>query len=58
MKVVMNCLIPGLHYTDITRKRACFYALMTEMELNVRAILKYVMRKERVHKGHGYAFVV
>uniref|UniRef100_M1DFU7 Putative plant transposon protein domain-containing protein n=1 Tax=Solanum tuberosum TaxID=4113 RepID=M1DFU7_SOLTU len=30
MKVVMNCLIPGLHYNDITRDRVCLvYALMT-----------------------------
>uniref|UniRef100_M1DNW2 Putative plant transposon protein domain-containing protein n=1 Tax=Solanum tuberosum TaxID=4113 RepID=M1DNW2_SOLTU len=54
LKVVMNCLIPGIHYTDITRDRVCLvYALMTGTELNIGAILKSAMRKARVHKGHG-----
>ncbi|KAG5616546.1 hypothetical protein H5410_016370 [Solanum commersonii] len=57
LKVVMNCLIPGLHYIDITRDRVCLvYALMTGMELNTRAIIKSSIRKARVHKGHMYAF--
>ncbi|KAH0655763.1 hypothetical protein KY285_030645 [Solanum tuberosum] len=57
LKVVMNCLIPGLHYIDITRDRVCLvYALMTGMELNIGAIVKFSMRKSRVHKGHKYAF--
>uniref|UniRef100_M1DG54 Putative plant transposon protein domain-containing protein n=1 Tax=Solanum tuberosum TaxID=4113 RepID=M1DG54_SOLTU len=57
LKVVMNYLIPGLHYTDISRDRVCLvYALMTSMELNIGAIVKSAMRKARVHKGHKYAF--
>uniref|UniRef100_M1DJT1 Putative plant transposon protein domain-containing protein n=1 Tax=Solanum tuberosum TaxID=4113 RepID=M1DJT1_SOLTU len=57
LKVVMNCLIKSLHYTDITRDRVCLvYALMTSTELNIRAIVKSVMRKARVHKGHIYDF--
>ncbi|KAG5630183.1 hypothetical protein H5410_001900 [Solanum commersonii] len=41
LKVVMNCLIPVLHYTDITRDRVCLlYVLMTGTELNIRALLK------------------
>ncbi|KAH0669439.1 hypothetical protein KY285_025463 [Solanum tuberosum] len=57
LKVVMNYLIPGLHYTDITCDRVCLvYALMTGMELNIGAIMKSSMRKARVHKGHKYAF--
>ncbi|KAG5614783.1 hypothetical protein H5410_014607 [Solanum commersonii] len=57
LKVVMNCLIPGLHYIDITRDRVCLvYALMTGMKLNIKAIIKSLMRKSRVHKGHRYAF--
>ncbi|KAH0730170.1 hypothetical protein KY289_001358 [Solanum tuberosum] len=53
----MNCLILGLHYTDITRDRVCLvYALMTSIELDIRAIVKSSMRKARIHKGHMYAF--
>uniref|UniRef100_M1DXG9 Putative plant transposon protein domain-containing protein n=1 Tax=Solanum tuberosum TaxID=4113 RepID=M1DXG9_SOLTU len=53
----MNCLIPGLHYTDISRDRVCLvYALMTGMELNIGAIIKSSMRMARVHKGHMHAF--
>ncbi|KAG5591343.1 hypothetical protein H5410_041857 [Solanum commersonii] len=52
LKVVMNYLISGLHYTDITRYRVCLvYALMTSTELIIGAILKFAM-----HKGHMYAF--
>lgn len=58
LKIVMNCLIPGLNYTDITRDRVCLlYSLMTEIELNIGSIIKYAMRKARVHKGHMYTFV-
>ncbi|KAH0686462.1 hypothetical protein KY284_017015 [Solanum tuberosum] len=57
LKVVMNYLIPGLHYTDITCDRVCLvYALMTGMKLNIGAIIKSSMRKARVHKEHRYAF--
>uniref|UniRef100_M1DMQ3 Putative plant transposon protein domain-containing protein n=1 Tax=Solanum tuberosum TaxID=4113 RepID=M1DMQ3_SOLTU len=57
LKVVMNCLILGLHYTDITRDLVCLvYALMTGMKLNIEAIIKSSMRKSWVHKGHRYAF--
>jgi len=53
----MNCLIPGLHYTDITRDRVCLvYALMTGMKLNIEAIIKSSMRKDRVDKGNRYGF--
>ncbi|KAK4731410.1 hypothetical protein R3W88_024398 [Solanum pinnatisectum] len=46
LKVVMNCLIPCLHYTDITRDRVCLvYALMTGMEINIGAIIKSSIRK-------------
>lgn len=54
LKNVMNCLIPGLHCTDITRDRVCLvYALMTNSKLNIGAIIKSTMQKFRVHKGHG-----
>uniref|UniRef100_M1D8H2 Putative plant transposon protein domain-containing protein n=1 Tax=Solanum tuberosum TaxID=4113 RepID=M1D8H2_SOLTU len=57
LKIVMNCLIPGIHFTDITRDMVCLvYALMTGTELNIRAIVKSAMRKSRVHKGHMYDF--
>ncbi|KAG5619828.1 hypothetical protein H5410_005046 [Solanum commersonii] len=42
----MNYLIPGLHYTDITRDRVCLvYALITSSELNIGAIIKSSMWK-------------
>jgi len=54
---MINCLIQGLHYTDITRDRVCLvYALMIGTKQNIRAIVKSAMRKVRVHKGHMYAF--
>ncbi|KAH0652489.1 hypothetical protein KY289_030167 [Solanum tuberosum] len=57
LKVVMNCLIPGLHYTDITHDMVCLvYALMTSTELNIGAIVKSAMRMARVHEGHMYDF--
>ncbi|KAG5615180.1 hypothetical protein H5410_015004 [Solanum commersonii] len=57
LKIVMNFLIPRLHYTDITCDRVCLvYALMTNTELNIGATLKSSMRKARVHKGLRYAF--
>ncbi|KAH0729728.1 hypothetical protein KY290_000857 [Solanum tuberosum] len=57
LKVVMKYLIPSLYYIDITRDRVCLvYALMTGMELNIGAIIKSSMRKDRVHKGNRYAF--
>ncbi|KAH0650056.1 hypothetical protein KY284_029968 [Solanum tuberosum] len=57
LKIVMNCLIPGLHYTDITRDRVCLvYALMTAIELNIGVVSKSAMQKARVHKRHKYAF--
>ena len=53
----MNFLIMGLHYSDITRDRVCLvYALMTSMKLNIWAILKFSMRKARVHTGYMYTF--
>ncbi|KAG5581295.1 hypothetical protein H5410_051922 [Solanum commersonii] len=55
LKVVLNYLIPGLHYIDITRDWVCLvYALMTGMELNIGAIMKSSMWKAWVHKGHMY----
>ncbi|KAH0672407.1 hypothetical protein KY290_024649 [Solanum tuberosum] len=40
LKTVMNCLISGLHYTDITRDRVCLvYALMTAIELTFGAVM-------------------
>ncbi|KAG5585360.1 hypothetical protein H5410_045794 [Solanum commersonii] len=57
LKVVMNYLISGLHYTNITRDIVCLVnALITGTELNIRAILKFAIRKARVHKGHKYDF--
>uniref|UniRef100_M1DMK3 Putative plant transposon protein domain-containing protein n=1 Tax=Solanum tuberosum TaxID=4113 RepID=M1DMK3_SOLTU len=57
LKVVMNCLISGLHCIVITSDRVCLvYALMTSTELNIGAIIKSSMRKVRVHKWHMYAF--
>ncbi|KAH0781553.1 hypothetical protein KY290_001151 [Solanum tuberosum] len=57
LKVVMNCLIPGLYYTNITRGKVCLvYVLMIGIELNIGDVLKSAMRKARVHKGNMYDF--
>jgi len=57
LKMVMNCLIPGLHFTEVTRDRVCLvYALMKDLPINVGAVLKSAMRKARVHRGRRYAF--
>ncbi|KAG5615718.1 hypothetical protein H5410_015542 [Solanum commersonii] len=41
----------------ITRDKVCLvYALMTNTELNIGAVLKSAMRKARVHRGKRYAF--
>ncbi|KAG5605049.1 hypothetical protein H5410_026541 [Solanum commersonii] len=57
LKVVMNCLILGLHYTNITCDKVCLvYALMTGTKLNIGAIVKSTMQKAQVHTGHMYAF--
>ncbi|KAG5587144.1 hypothetical protein H5410_047578 [Solanum commersonii] len=54
---MMNCLILGSHYTDITQERVCLvYALMTPTKLNIDVVLKSAMRKARVHKGYRYTF--
>ncbi|KAK4729517.1 hypothetical protein R3W88_022505 [Solanum pinnatisectum] len=40
LKLLMHCLIPGLHYTNITRDKVFLvYALMTSTELNIGAVL-------------------
>ncbi|KAH0712429.1 hypothetical protein KY289_008388 [Solanum tuberosum] len=57
LKMVMNCLIPGLHFTEVTRDRVCLvYALIKDLPINVGAVLKSAMRKARVHRGQRYAF--
>lgn len=53
----MNCLILGLHYTNITYDRVCLlYVLITSMDLNIGAIIEYTLSKAQAHKGHMYAF--
>lgn len=52
LEIVMNCLIPGLHYMEVTHDRACLvYALMTRLLINTGVLLK-----SRVHWGRRYAF--
>ncbi|KAG5611121.1 hypothetical protein H5410_022402 [Solanum commersonii] len=54
LKIVMNCFIPGLHYTEVTRDRICLvYALMKNVPINIRAVLKLVMRKARTSRRAG-----
>jgi hypothetical protein len=56
-KIVMHSLIPGLHFTEVTRDRVCLvYAFMKGIEINVGAVIKSTIRKSRVHRGRGYAF--
>ncbi|KAH0710902.1 hypothetical protein KY284_012329 [Solanum tuberosum] len=58
LKIVMNCLIPTLHFTEVTRDRVCLvYALMKDVPINVGAVLKSAMRKARVHRGRRRAGV-
>ncbi|KAG5605289.1 hypothetical protein H5410_026781 [Solanum commersonii] len=57
LKIVMNCLIPGLHFTEVMRDRVCLvYALMKDLPINIGAVLKSSMRKARVHRGRRYTF--
>ncbi|KAH0695893.1 hypothetical protein KY289_013375 [Solanum tuberosum] len=57
LKIVKNCLIPGLHFTEVTQDRVCLvHALMKDVPINVGAVLKSTMRKARVHNGRRYAF--
>lgn len=57
IKIVINCLILGLHCTDITWDRVWLvYSLMTPTYLKIEAILKSILCKTRVHKGKMYAF--
>ncbi|KAK4706776.1 hypothetical protein R3W88_033685 [Solanum pinnatisectum] len=52
LKIVMNYLILGLHFTEVTRDRVCLvYALMKDLPINVGTVLKSAMRKARVHRG-------
>lgn len=46
LKVLMNCLISGLHYTYITRVWVCLvYAQMTGMEINIRLLSNQQCRR-------------
>lgn len=57
LKIVMNYLISGLYYVDITRDHVCLmYALMKGVKINVGAMLKSAIRKAKVHWGRSYAF--
>ncbi|KAH0714807.1 hypothetical protein KY284_007712 [Solanum tuberosum] len=57
LKIFMNCLIPGLHFTEVTRDHVCLlYALMKDLPINVGAMLKSAMRKARARRGRRYAF--
>jgi len=57
LKIIMNCFIPGLHYTEVTRDRVCLvYALMKDVPISIGAVLKSAMRKARVHRGRRYVF--
>jgi len=57
LKIVINCLIPGLHFIEVTRDRVCLvYALMKEVPIYIGAVLKLAMKKARVHRGRRYAF--
>ncbi|KAG5577037.1 hypothetical protein H5410_057171 [Solanum commersonii] len=54
----MNCLIPGLHFTEVTRDQVCLvYALMKDLPINVGTVLKLVMRKARVHREENVDYM-
>lgn len=49
LKVYMNCLISGLHDTNIAWDMVYLvYDLMTDIELNIRDILNFTTRHARV----------
>ncbi|KAH0758158.1 hypothetical protein KY290_021651 [Solanum tuberosum] len=57
LKIIINCFIPGLYYTEVTRDRVCLvYALMKDVPISIGAVLKSAMRKARVHRGRRYVF--
>ncbi|MCD9560400.1 hypothetical protein HAX54_019073 [Datura stramonium] len=57
LKIVYACLVPGKHVTHITRKRVCIvYALMIGVPVNVKVIIKNVLRRVRVKKGQSFGF--
>ena len=57
LKIVMKCLIPRLHFTEVTCDRVFLvYALMTRLSINIGAVLKLTMRKVRFPRERMYAF--
>lgn len=53
LKVMMNFLIQGLHFTYITSSNVyLLHSLMADMEHYIGAIIISMMRKAQVHKGH------
>lgn len=49
-KIVMNCFITGFHFTKVTPDRICLvYAVMTDLSIDIGAMLKSTIRKEGVH---------
>ncbi|KAG5580476.1 hypothetical protein H5410_051103 [Solanum commersonii] len=52
LKIIMNYLIPGLHFTEVTMDRVCLvYALMKDVPINIGPVLRSAMRKAKVHQG-------
>ncbi|MCD7459607.1 hypothetical protein HAX54_041436 [Datura stramonium] len=61
LKIIPVCLVPGKHVTHVMTKTVCLvFSLMTERPVNVRVIIKDVLRrervKERVKKGKIFSF--
>ncbi|KAG5577145.1 hypothetical protein H5410_057279 [Solanum commersonii] len=52
LRIIMNCLIPGLYFIKVTKDRVCLvYSLMKDPPINVGAVLKSAMRKARSSRG-------
>lgn len=58
LKIIYYCLIPSKHMTDITRYRFCpIYALMRDdIDINVGAVILFMIKKMLYHHGHRYGF--
>lgn len=57
LMIMMQAFLPGKHFTNITRDRACLmYVIMVAIQLNYKVIFRTTMRKMKTHKGYRYAF--
>ena len=57
LRIVNSYLILGTQYTKVTRDRVFLvYAIMTNVPINIGAVIRISMRKARVHKRSYFSF--